>query len=35
MEWNGVIRNSEITNTFFSYSNIALQEAMLHRVTGC
>ena len=29
MEWNGMIQNSEIVKyTFFSYSSIALQEAM-------
>ena len=36
MEWNGTIRKSEIMKyTFFSHSSIALQEVILHRVTGC
>ena len=35
LEWNGTIRNSEITTyTFFPYSSSALQEAILHHVTG-
>ena len=36
MEWNGTIWNSKIAKyKFFSYSSNALQEAILHHITGC
>ena len=36
LDWNGKVRNSKITGYVpYSYSNIALQEAILECITGC